>query len=221
MHICTGPCRYLYIEQPPQDLSCNPYPNGGLILRCTISYSTTEVPVAIHWRYYSNRATTTTEISQSNSKYVLFPSQLTGRTTSRLQINSLSDADEGSFACQGVFANGSRTEESQRMSLMSRAVFISRGLSNCQLSTGESTTIQKCALTGQVTITGGTNTNNGGTTNNGGSSGTNGGTGGGSIFGPNTGIIIAVIAVVVFIVIIACILVTGCIIFQAMKYYDV
>ena len=227
-HTDMESCRYLYTEQPPQDLPCNPYPNSGLILRCAISFSTSEEPVDIHWRYYSSSPTATTEITQTNSKYLLYSSLQTGRVTSRLQINGLTDEDVGSYTCHGVFANESRTEESQSLSLYSRVVFVSQQFSACILtSDGIYVNIQRCTyITNPTTITTTdvedtttteipvTTTEEPITTTEGikvtlsDMVPTNEGGGGNAIraLGPHAGIIIACSTVVIFIAIIMCIL---------------
>ena len=213
----TGTCRYLYTEQPPLDLQCNPYPANVLILSCAVTYSRSELPVTLNWIHYPNSNTQTPlRISQTTSKYRVTPgSVLTGQTRSTLQINTLTDVDAGSYSCQAVFTNGSRTDESQRLNLFTRTVFTSQRLSSCSQFSGESTTQQKCALTGQVS----SNPDNTAPTSSGGDNGGTGGAGGG-VLGPQTPLILAVIGVVVFLVITTFILVCCCVIFQGCKHFD-
>ena len=144
MHTVTGPCRYLYTEQPPTDLDCNPYPLNALRLICNVVYSESELSaVTLKWIYRPNSNTQTPVTITESVKYRINPRRTSGRIRSTLEIKTLTNTDAGSYSCQAEFTNGSRTGESQRLNL-----FTESDCTNLQLPTcvrfSESTPEQVC-----------------------------------------------------------------------------
>ena len=194
----TGPCRYLYTEQPPISLDCNPYPVNVLRLSCAVDYSESELPVTLKWIYRPNSNSQTPVTITESDKYRINPSVTSDRIRSTLEIKTLTNRDAGSYSCQAEFTNGSRTDESQRLNLFTTAVYTNQQLPTCSQFQFRFSTTQKCA----------DNTSSGGD---------NGGTEDG---GDMLGLILAVVGVVGFLVITTFILVCCCIIFQSCKHFD-
>ncbi len=209
MHTGTTPCRYEYTMQPPEDLDCNPYTAGVLRIGCTIFYSVTDPAVTLNWLYFPNSNSQAPDlIVRSDGKYTVTPSSFTGSVSSVLQVSPLLDEDAGSYACQAVFTlNGTELTQSQSLVLFSRTAFTSLGFSSCSRSEDHTVRETRCAQIGSNT-----NPTSGG--NN------SGGGGGFSLFGDNSGIILAGIGIGVFLVVTTFIIVLCCIIFQCCKYFD-
>jgi len=183
-----------------------------------VSYSPSEVPVALHWVYRPNSNTgAPVRISESRDRYILSSNSFTGSTTGRLQVIGLVDQDGGRYSCQAVFSNGSRAMESQELQLFTRGVFSNSGLQPCSSLSGESESISLCALSGQVTDNGNGDPQTPPPDNGG--AGVGGG-GGGGAFGADTGIIFAGIGIGVFILVTGFILALCCVLFQCCKYFD-
>ncbi len=215
-HAETTACRYEYTEQPPVSLDCNPFPVSVLRVGCTISYRQTDPAVALRWLFYPNsNSQTPLIISQSTSKYTVGLITITGSVESILQVSPLLDADIGGYACQAVFSNGTALTESQQLVLFSGNAFTALGFSTCS-RTDEHTTRNptRCASSGSGSNGNITPTSSPSTMGN------NPGGGGFSIFGPNSGIILACIGIGVFLVITAFIIILCFVFFQCCKYFD-
>ncbi len=213
MHTVTGPCRYLYTEQPPTDLNCNPYPVNALRLSCAVTYSDRELPVTLKWIYRPNSNTQTPMTITESDKYKINPSVTSGRIRSTLEIKTLTNTDAGSYSCQAEFTNGSRTGESQRLNLFTESVFTNLRYPEC-VRFSESTTEQKCAgqvssntVTTTVTTTATTTTSSGG--------GAGGGGAEGAVLEPA---LIAVVVIAILLVITASTIVCCCILCKGCKH---
>ncbi len=115
-----GGCRCEYIEQPPNELQCNPYRNAELRLECTILFPSSQTNKEVVW-FRSQLQTQNPEITETHSNLdvwsmnrldlshpnIQIREQRQASTTtqstwvrSQLVITDLNDSDVGNYWCK-------------------------------------------------------------------------------------------------------------------------
>ena len=146
--IVTGECRYQFVEQPPNFITCNPYPSGRFTTRCAVEVSTSEgSPLSFSW--YSR-----TQLGRSPQAVPrgVFSSILGSKAQSTLTIHlhngtapdGLSDCENfRGYFCQVRFHNGTILSESQEVYLFPRYA-ISSVFRNCNRQSVQSSGTAVC-----------------------------------------------------------------------------
>ena len=104
LHIGACPDDYVYTQQPPEDVVCNPYRDRILRLECSVLGPSVR---RIQW-YFSPADDESTNLLSSSSKYTLTPVAIQNGAGVRLTVNDLNEADDlGSYWCQAYVVDSS------------------------------------------------------------------------------------------------------------------
>lgn len=160
----AGMCQTEYLEQPPDQLTCNPYPNAELRLECIVSMSTSgslSGRLSVDWFHRpmlpdtTETATTDDQLSinrladsaQGDITIREQRREVTGgslQVRSRLEVRGLDQSDVGQYWC------GIRID-SEKWTILSDPLLLEEpeeyvGLGTCSMTTGQSKRERKCAM---------------------------------------------------------------------------
>lgn len=164
VHIWTigglAECQYCYTEQPPEELTCNPYINSELRLECRIRVPFRSRPQVV-WFYRTENGQQqgecltemlqNTETAAGQPKISIPPLQrmgsiLEGQThvRSRLHIRSLNDSDAGMYWCRLITNGSTLLDPSDPVYLQTQAAYVNFSAS-CPPLSSISKQEEKCA----------------------------------------------------------------------------
>ena len=133
-------CRYRFIEQPANTMSCNPYPSGRLISRCAVEFTTTDgTPLQISWHFRTELGGNPHPVSMDNISSHEFNSSMSSKAESTLTIQLQNGTSSGSthcgnfrgYFCRVTLRNGTILSDSQEIYLFPEYT-ISSNLKNCE-----------------------------------------------------------------------------------------
>ena len=133
-------CRYRFIEQPANTMSCNPYPSGQLITRCAVEVTTTDgTPLQISWHFRTELGGNPHPVSMDNISGHEFNSSMSSNAESTLTIQLQNGTSSGSthcgnfrgYFCRVTLRNGTILSDSQEIYLFPQYA-ISSTLKSCE-----------------------------------------------------------------------------------------
>ena len=151
-------CTYTYQEQPPTNLSCNPYLNKELRLKCAVR-GPAQLAFSIVWYWepmnINNRQP---QHLSHTSKYDFRPNSVVDSNSrthkSLLRVLHLNDNDTGWYFCRGNLPNGTLLTPSNKFLLDMKSAYTNDSLRNSTCpDQAQTTRVPSCA-----NITNGTST---------------------------------------------------------------